>query len=148
MEVKDMDLGNLIGRSSSSRFNIHLSKGNIWWWGYFKSSRFSDGIFIERFIDHEGKQVFHQDFQTCGIHGMMVWWHKSEADQRIEARSIKEVVAGSLDDPKEKWGKYAFVEVIAYGCRYHEPMLYLKSMIKRKDLLPRKNAGMHGPYIH
>ena len=34
----------------------------------------------------------------------MAWWYdaiKSESNQGIEALSIKEVVAGSLDDPKE-----------------------------------------------
>lgn len=32
---------------------------------------------------------------------MIVWWDKNEADQGIEALSIKEAIAGSLDDPKE-----------------------------------------------
>lgn len=53
--------------------------------------------------------MFHQEFQTCGIHGMMVWWYKSESDKGIEALSIKEVVAGSLDDPNEKWGMDAYI---------------------------------------
>lgn len=52
-----------------------------------------------------GVQQFLQAFQTSGIQGMMVWWHISEANQGDKAPS-KEIVVGSLDDPKERWGMY------------------------------------------
>lgn len=42
---------------------------------------------------------------------------------------------------------FDIVKVMSYGYRYHEPMLYLKSMIKRMDLLPQGDAGMHGSHI-
>ena len=50
---------------------IHQLKDNICRIRYARSSRFSNGILIERFNDHEEKKVFHQEFQLVGIHGMV-----------------------------------------------------------------------------
>ena len=75
MEVKDIALGNLIGKEKGhpGQNSSYISqKETSSRWGYSRSSRLSDGIFIERFTDEERKQVFHQEFQTCGIHGMMM----------------------------------------------------------------------------
>jgi len=43
---------------------------------------------------------------------------------------------------------FDIVEIMSYGRKYHEPMLYLKSMIKRKDFLPQRDVGIHGSHIH
>ena len=82
MEVKDIALGNLFenisGNCVKKRGNLEQSSSYINQketsveWGYSRSSIFFDRIFIGRFIDQGRKQVFHQEFQTCGIHGMMI----------------------------------------------------------------------------
>ncbi len=75
----------------------------------------------------------------------------NEADQGIEALSIKEVTAGSLDDPKENevcMSIFNIEESCHMVAGNMDQCSILKSMIKSKDLLPQRNVGTHGSHIH
>ena len=67
--MKDITLGNLIGNISGTygkerghpgQISSYISKKETpARWGYPRSSRLFDGIFIERFTDQKENQVFH-----------------------------------------------------------------------------------------
>lgn len=71
-------------------------------------------------------------------------------DKRGEAHqviSIKEVSEGSLDDLKENEVCMLVFDIIEWCHMVVGNMLYLESMIKRKDLHLWKDERIHGSHI-
>lgn len=138
------------GRSHVGQGSSYINKNrNIYKIRYEISSRSSKGIFIERFTDHQGKKVFHQEFETCGIHEKLLWWYKVKQIKGFKLFQKKLFIGVSMTQRKNGVCVliFDFVQVMSYSYIYHEPMIYLNIMIKRNDILVQMDEGMHGSHI-